>query len=394
MGDSGGMHDVGRNKDAVSRFYNDVFINHDMSRLDGYMRDDYIQHNPDCRQGKAGFVEFFDVIFRAVPDFAYTLKKMVAEGDIVMAYSTTTGTHTGGPLAGPRRHRQQAGLRRDRCLPRAGRHDRRALGRRRHLRSVLSARHRREAVGRTRGRRGEAMTVSPFDRFAVRSPIAGPGMSAAEGPREARRTFLSGGQVPEADHYVEMGWIKEVPDGGPATTGAGGRLRPAFAAHRDGPGDAPGARGHRRVLPGWPADRLQHHHLHLHPQGHASRADHLEGVSSASRAARHRVRHGRSLRGPGRRRCRRVRRRCSQEDAGIRLRLRAFRDPQPHERSRAQLRRQSPEPHHDLSEPHPDRRGGLLPGVRVDMGRSRPAHPQDAARRLRRDRVPHRQRPG
>ena len=109
MGDSGDHgagghgvrgHDAGQNKDAVSRFYDDVFINHDMSRLDDYMRDDYIQHNPDCPQGKAGFVEFFDVIFRAVPDFAYTLKKMVAEGDIVMAYSTTSGTHTGGPWLG------------------------------------------------------------------------------------------------------------------------------------------------------------------------------------------------------------------------------------------------------------------------------------------------------
>ncbi len=97
MGDSGA---VGVNKEVVSRFYNDVFINHDMSRLDSYMRDDYIQHNADCEQGKAGFVSFFEVIFRAVPDFAYTLKKMIAEGDIVMAYSTTTGTHSGGPWLG------------------------------------------------------------------------------------------------------------------------------------------------------------------------------------------------------------------------------------------------------------------------------------------------------
>jgi steroid delta-isomerase-like uncharacterized protein len=87
-------------KDVVSRFYNDVFAGHDMSRLDVYMRDDYIQHNQDCPQGKAGFVEFFDTIFRAVPDFSYTLKKMIAEGDIVMAFSTTTGTHTGDAWLG------------------------------------------------------------------------------------------------------------------------------------------------------------------------------------------------------------------------------------------------------------------------------------------------------
>lgn len=87
-------------KDVVARFYNDVFIHHDMSQLDTYMRDDYIQHNEDCPQSKAGFVEFFTTIFAAVPDFSYTLKKMVAEGETVVAFSTTTGTHTGGEWLG------------------------------------------------------------------------------------------------------------------------------------------------------------------------------------------------------------------------------------------------------------------------------------------------------
>ena len=94
------MADSVKNKDVVTCFYKDVFINHDLSRLDEYMRDDYIQHNPDCPQGKAGFVEFFQVIFRAVPDFKYTLKTMIAEDDIVMAHSTTSGTHAGGAWLG------------------------------------------------------------------------------------------------------------------------------------------------------------------------------------------------------------------------------------------------------------------------------------------------------
>jgi FMN reductase [NAD(P)H] len=94
------MATAAENKDVVSRFYNDVFINHDMSRIDEYMRDDYIQHNADCPQGKAGFLEFFDVIFNAVPDFRYKLHKMVAEDDFVLAYSETSGTHTGGEWIG------------------------------------------------------------------------------------------------------------------------------------------------------------------------------------------------------------------------------------------------------------------------------------------------------
>ncbi len=94
------MATAAENKEVVSRFYNDVFINHDMSRIDEYMREDYIQHNADCPQGKAGFLEFFDVIFNAVPDFRYKLHKMVAEGDLVLAYSNTSGTHTGGEWIG------------------------------------------------------------------------------------------------------------------------------------------------------------------------------------------------------------------------------------------------------------------------------------------------------
>jgi len=95
------MADTGnRNRDIVAEFCNDVFVNHDLSKLDTYMRDDYIQHNPDVAQGKQGFVEFFENTFKAIPDFKYTLMKIVADGDLVMIYCTTSGTHTGGEWLG------------------------------------------------------------------------------------------------------------------------------------------------------------------------------------------------------------------------------------------------------------------------------------------------------
>jgi predicted SnoaL-like aldol condensation-catalyzing enzyme len=84
------------NRKIIETFVNDVFVNHDLGKLDSYMRDDYIQHNPDVPQGKAGFIEFFKTTFKAMPDFRYTLKKIVADGDLVMIYCTTSGTHTGG----------------------------------------------------------------------------------------------------------------------------------------------------------------------------------------------------------------------------------------------------------------------------------------------------------
>ncbi len=89
------------NKRVVETLCETVFRNHDFSSLDDIMLDSYIQHNPDCPQGKEGFIRFFHEIFEGVPDFSYTPKRIIAEGNIVMMYSTTTGTHKGEWLSNP-----------------------------------------------------------------------------------------------------------------------------------------------------------------------------------------------------------------------------------------------------------------------------------------------------
>ncbi len=83
------------NKEIVEALVDAVFVRHDLSTLDELMRDDYIQHNPDVAQGKAGFIQFFTETFKAIPDFKYTLLKIVAEGDLVFIYCRTSGTHKG-----------------------------------------------------------------------------------------------------------------------------------------------------------------------------------------------------------------------------------------------------------------------------------------------------------
>ena len=89
-----------QNKKVVERLINTVFINHDLSALDEIMRDDYIQNNDIADQGKAGFVALFKQTFIAMPDFKYTIKRLVAEDDYVVAYCTSSGTHTGGDWIG------------------------------------------------------------------------------------------------------------------------------------------------------------------------------------------------------------------------------------------------------------------------------------------------------
>jgi len=94
------MRKTQKNTKLIQNFANKVFIRHELDRLEEFIRDDYIQHNADCAQGRAGFVEFFVNIFCAVPDFSYTIKQIIAEDDFVWMYSRTTGTHTGAPWLG------------------------------------------------------------------------------------------------------------------------------------------------------------------------------------------------------------------------------------------------------------------------------------------------------
>jgi predicted SnoaL-like aldol condensation-catalyzing enzyme len=83
------------NKQILSDFAAEVFGKKDLSRLNKYMLEGYIQHNQQVPQGAAGFKTFFVEWFKAVPDWNYTLTKIVSEGDTVWAYGTYSGTQTG-----------------------------------------------------------------------------------------------------------------------------------------------------------------------------------------------------------------------------------------------------------------------------------------------------------
>lgn len=80
------------NKRMVGAFAEAAFVKKDLAAVDQYVRNDYIQHNPLVGQGASGFKEFFYAWFEAVPDWNYTLKKIVAEGNEVWAYGTYSGT--------------------------------------------------------------------------------------------------------------------------------------------------------------------------------------------------------------------------------------------------------------------------------------------------------------
>lgn len=90
-----------KNKELVGGFGKEVFENKDLSNLHRYLREDYIQHNPLVAQGLTGFKEFFADWFSAVPDWKYSLTKIVAEDDTVWVYGTYSGTQKGDWLGIP-----------------------------------------------------------------------------------------------------------------------------------------------------------------------------------------------------------------------------------------------------------------------------------------------------
>lgn len=55
------------NKAIVTKFYQEVFQAGDLSHLDTYMRDDYLQHNSTVKDGKKGFREFITGFLKMQP---------------------------------------------------------------------------------------------------------------------------------------------------------------------------------------------------------------------------------------------------------------------------------------------------------------------------------------
>ena len=59
------------------------------------------------------------------------------------------------------------------------------------------------------------MTGSKFEKFAVRKPIYGEGYPSVKGRQAPPMTFLSSKQIPEANYYIELGWIYDIPQPNP-----------------------------------------------------------------------------------------------------------------------------------------------------------------------------------
>ena len=81
------MADLERNKETAVAFY-DMAFNQSRPReaMERYSGDVYIQHSPGVKDGKEGFIEYFEEMQRRYPGKRVSFKKILAEGDFVVLH--------------------------------------------------------------------------------------------------------------------------------------------------------------------------------------------------------------------------------------------------------------------------------------------------------------------
>ena len=75
------------NKELVKKAMTELFINGDVTALDRYWSDNYIQHNPQIPNGR----EALKQLFSGGGGFKYEMGLIVADGDFVMIHARITG---------------------------------------------------------------------------------------------------------------------------------------------------------------------------------------------------------------------------------------------------------------------------------------------------------------
>ncbi|MES2622134.1 MAG: ester cyclase [Bacteroidota bacterium] len=86
-----------RNREIALRFYEEVINVQNVDALDKFCSPNYLEHQYDTHfdSDLKGVKKAFKEYFRAFPDMHVKVNFMMAEGDLLTAHITTTGTNTG-----------------------------------------------------------------------------------------------------------------------------------------------------------------------------------------------------------------------------------------------------------------------------------------------------------
>lgn len=81
------MSDIEANKRVVTDYYRTAFAGDPERAVADHFGDKYIQHNPDAQDGPAAFIGFVHWLRGEHPDLQLNIKRVIAEGDMVVTHS-------------------------------------------------------------------------------------------------------------------------------------------------------------------------------------------------------------------------------------------------------------------------------------------------------------------
>ena len=81
------MNKLESNKKNAIAFYKTAYMGKPAEAVEKYAGEDYIQHNPSVRNGKEGFIAYFEEMARDFPDKGIEFVRAVAQGDMVALHT-------------------------------------------------------------------------------------------------------------------------------------------------------------------------------------------------------------------------------------------------------------------------------------------------------------------
>jgi predicted ester cyclase len=89
------------NNKAIIIAFTNASNDRNYTAIEQYVAEDIIEHRPGVESGRNSTIEFLQSLATAFPDFHTNIDQIVAEGDKVVVFTTTNGTHQGEFIFAP-----------------------------------------------------------------------------------------------------------------------------------------------------------------------------------------------------------------------------------------------------------------------------------------------------
>lgn len=98
---SAGEEEEEENNKAITVAFTEAFNHRNYTAIEQYVAENITEHRPGVMSGRNSTIDFLKSPSDAFPDFQTTVDHMVTEGDRVVVFTTTNGTHQGEFIFAP-----------------------------------------------------------------------------------------------------------------------------------------------------------------------------------------------------------------------------------------------------------------------------------------------------